>query len=344
MSQKAHFFKLGLFIVCALALAVAGIIVLGAGKLFEKKTLVETYFTESVQGLEVGAPVRVRGVRVGRVESIHLAREEYQMEFSPDNPFPYRGTVVVRMSIRPQATGQFLEEDMETRMKKAADAGLRVRLASQGITGVLYIESDFVEPEKYPPLKVAWTPKYPYIPSAPSTITELGADLKEIAEKLKQVEIDKVTRDLDIMLTSVTQVVKEVQGEHLGQEAKQVMGELRDTLQQARRTLDNPNLAKALKDSAAATEDIRRAAGDLSQTAKNVRGAMEQLPDLMARLNKSLRRVDLLLASKSETVDELLDNLRSVSEELRHLTNSVERYPSQVLFGEPPPKTQAVRR
>jgi ABC-type transporter Mla subunit MlaD len=344
MTRKAHFFRIGLFVVCALALGVTGIIVLGAGKLFEKKTLVETYFTESVQGLEVGAPVRVRGVRVGRVESIHLAREEYQMEFSQENPFPYRGTVVVRMSIRPQATGQFLEEDMETRVKKAADAGLRVRLASQGITGVLYIESDFVDPAQYPPLQISWTPKAPYIPSAPSTITELGTELRAIARKLDQVDIEKISKDFDSVLTSAAQLVKELQADHLGAEVKEVMGELRATIQDARRVLDNPNLVKAFKDSAVAMEEIRRTTVDLSQTAKNVHMATDQLPDLMIRLNRSLRRVDLLLASKSETVDELLENLRSVSEEIRQLTHSVEQYPSQVLFGEPPPRTQAVKR
>jgi phospholipid/cholesterol/gamma-HCH transport system substrate-binding protein/paraquat-inducible protein B len=344
MSQNAHFFKLGLFIVCAIALAVAGLVVLGAGKLFENKFLIETYFTESVQGLEVGAPVRVRGVRVGRVETIHLAREEYGMDYSKDDPFPFRGTVVVRMSIRPEATGQFLDDDMESMMKKVSDAGLRVRLASQGITGVLYIESDFLDPQQYPPLQIAWKPKTPYIPSAPSTITELGTELRAIARKFDQVDIEKLSKDLDGVLTSATQFVKDVQAEHLGAEAKQVMAELRGTISDARRMLDNPSLAKALKDSAVAMEDIRRTAADLTITAKDVRGAMTQLPDTMARLNKSLRRVDALLAAKGETVDELLENLRSVSEELRYLTKTVEQYPSQVLFGEPPPRMQGMKR
>lgn len=344
MSANANYFKIGLFILVAVAIAVLGVVVLGGGKLFEKKTLVETYFKESVQGLEVGAPVRVRGVRVGRVESIHLAREEYRLDFSQDNLFPYRGTVVVRMSIRPQATGHFLDADMETMMKKVADAGLRVRLASQGVTGVLYIESDFVDPQQYPPMDIAWTPKTPYIPSAPSTITELGTELRAIAKQLDQIEFDKISRDFDSMLTSVTQLVKEVQNEHLGAEAKHVMADLQGTIQQARRIFGNQDLQKALQDSAAATGDIRRAAADLGQTAKNMRVAMEQLPGLMARTGKTLRRVDAISSSKGEDVEELLENLRAVSEELRHLTTTVEQYPSQVLLGDPPSRAQSVKR
>src|SRR5262245_22074806 len=167
MTQQAHYFKIGLFVIGATALVIVGIIVLGAGKWFEKSTLVETYFHESVQGLEIGAPVRLRGVPVGRVESIKLAREEYGVVFDPKtDSFPYRGLVLVRMSVRPSVAVHLREEDESVLMQKAVDAGFRFRLASQGITGVLYIESEFLDPERYPPIQIIWTPKTPYIPSA----------------------------------------------------------------------------------------------------------------------------------------------------------------------------------
>lgn len=345
MSQQAHYFKIGLFVVGAIALFVIGIVVLGAGRWFQKATLVETYFIESVQGLEVGAPVRLHGVRVGQVEAITLAREEYGVFFDPKtDSFPYRGLVLVRMSVRPSVAVHFKEEDESTLMKRAVDAGFRFRLASQGITGVLYIESEFLDPERYPPMEIAWTPKTPYIPSAPSNLTELGAVLRSITRKLEQVDIDKVAKNLDTMITSVTRLINDVQGEHLGTEVKQVMGELRATIQDARRVLDSPDLSKALKDSSLAMADIRRAAVDLTYTAKDAREAMKQLPEITARLNKSLRRVDALLAAEGERVDDLLENMRSVSEELHYLTKTVEHYPSQVLFGEPPNRSNVVKR
>jgi phospholipid/cholesterol/gamma-HCH transport system substrate-binding protein/paraquat-inducible protein B len=345
MSQQAHYFKIGLFVLGATAIAVAGIIIFGAGKWFEQSAMVETYFFESVQGLEVGAPVRLRGVRVGRVESIKLAREEYGVIFDPKtDSFPYRGLVVVRMSVRPSVAVHLKEDDEAVLMRKAVDAGFRFRLASQGITGVLYIESEFLDPGRYPPIQIAWTPKTPYIPSAPSTITELGADLRSITRKLEQVDIDKIAKNLDGMITSVTRLVNNFQDDHLGTEIKEVMAEVRGTVQEARRVLGGPDLRKALKDSSAAMADIRRTAADLSYTAKDVRRAMTQLPEITARLNASVRRIDALLAAKGETVDDLLENLRSVSEELNYLTKAVEHYPSQVLFGEPPTRSQAVTR
>jgi len=274
-----------------------------------------------------------------------LAKEEYGLIFDPKtDSFPFRGLVVVRMSVRPSIAANLKEEDEAVLMKQAVDGGFRFRLASQGITGVLYIESDFLDPERYPPIEIAWTPKTPYIPSAPSTITELGADLRSITRKLEQVDIDKIAKNVDTMIVSVTRLVNDVQGEQLGAEAKQVMGELRGAVQEARRMLGSPDLNKTLKDSSVAMADIRRTAADLSHTAKDVRQAMTQLPEITGRLNTSLRRIDALLASKGETIDDLLENLRSVTEELNYLTKAIEHYPSQVLFGEPPTHSRAMKR
>lgn len=345
MSQKAHYFKIGLFVLGATLLAIIGIIVLGSGRWFENVRMVETYFTESVQGLEIGAPVRLHGVRLGRVESIRLAREEYKIPFNPESGlFPYKGVVVVRMSIQPSIAAPMTAEDEEMRIKKAGDAGLRFRLASQGITGVLYVESEFVDPERYPPMQIAWTPKSLYIPSAPSTITELGTELRSITKKLEHVEIDNIAKDLDLMLTSVTQVLKDVQAQNLGTEVGQLIVEMRGTLQASRRVLDNPHLTKTFKNSAVAMEDFRRTAADLSYTAKDMRAAMTQLPGLVARLNQTVHRVDMLLAEKGEAVDDVLENLQLVSEDLRNLTKTIEAYPSQALFGEPPPRKQMGKR
>ena len=345
MSQKPHYFKIGLFVLGATLLAVVGIIVLGSGRWFESVRMVETYFTESVQGLEIGAPVRLRGVRLGRVESIRLAREEYKIPFDPvSGVFPFKGVVVVRMSIHPSVAAQMPAEDEEMRIKKAGDAGLRFRLASQGITGVLYIESEFVDPERYPPMQIAWSPKSQYIPSAPSTITEFGTDLRSITRKLEQVEIDNIAKDLEMMLKSVTQLAKDVQAQNLGTEVRQLVLEMRETLKDSRRVLDNPHLTKTFKDSAVAMEDFRRTAADLSYTAKDMRATMAQLPGLVARLNQTVHRIDTLLAEKGESVDDVLENLQLVSEDLRNLTKTIEAYPSQVLFGEPPPRKQIGRR
>ena len=70
MSQKANYFKLGLFVIGAVAAGVAVLLIVGTGAWFKSRTTIETYFNESVQGLETGAPVKYRGATIGKVTKI----------------------------------------------------------------------------------------------------------------------------------------------------------------------------------------------------------------------------------------------------------------------------------
>ena len=67
MTQKTNYFKLGLFVILAFALTAAMLIALGAGQFLKTETLAETYFNESVQGLNIGSEVKYKGVIIGAV-------------------------------------------------------------------------------------------------------------------------------------------------------------------------------------------------------------------------------------------------------------------------------------
>ena len=55
MSEKTRYFKIGLFTLISLVLLCAGLILFGAGSAFQAPPLLcETYFAQSVQGLDVG--------------------------------------------------------------------------------------------------------------------------------------------------------------------------------------------------------------------------------------------------------------------------------------------------
>jgi len=75
MSEKANYFKIGLFFLSGTILAVIALIILGEGTFFQKKVLLETYFKESVQGLDIGSPVKFRGVLIGNVEKITFVNQ-----------------------------------------------------------------------------------------------------------------------------------------------------------------------------------------------------------------------------------------------------------------------------
>ena len=72
MSQKPSYFRIGLFIVIALAILAAGLIAFGAGQVLRERVYIETYVDATIQGVDVGSPVKYRGVQVGRVSAINF--------------------------------------------------------------------------------------------------------------------------------------------------------------------------------------------------------------------------------------------------------------------------------
>ena len=98
MKAKSKNYKIGLFVLSSLVILTTFIVILGIGNLFQKHILLETYFDESIQGLEVGSIVKFRGVRVGTVKEISFVQDQYKLD--PISPDFYQGRyVLVKMAV-----------------------------------------------------------------------------------------------------------------------------------------------------------------------------------------------------------------------------------------------------
>src|SRR5215470_9526059 len=97
MEESKRFFRLGLFVFAAVLVLAAILFILGGRSLFQPTLTFETYFSESVSGLSVGAPVEFRGVPLGEVTEIRLSSAEYQAHVPLGQRLDY---VVVRATIK----------------------------------------------------------------------------------------------------------------------------------------------------------------------------------------------------------------------------------------------------
>ena len=290
MSAKANYFKIGLFIVCATALALGGIIALGAGTLFEHPVLVETFIDESVQGLEVGSPIKFRGVKIGTVKQIDFVGHRYQSQVDEKELSRYAHYVVVIGAIR-QTPDELSEEQRAAKRKQDYAAGLRVRLASQGITGVLYLEADFLNPQQYPPLEVPWETKGIYVPSAPSTITLVSQALGNIAKDLSQANVHQIAEHFDALILAMTTLANQANLAELRGRAGEVLSELQGTVHGMHRLVYGGEMKTILSDVAAAVREAKQFISDLSPASKDIRIAAETLPTTITRVDKSVRRI-----------------------------------------------------
>ena len=351
--EKFSYFKIGIFVISAVVIGIIGVVVLGVGTIFQKKSIVETYIDESVQGLDVGSPVKFRGVPVGRVEQISLTSAEYATK---------REYVVVRMSISSNMFQFPVNDPRSPQLKQALDRGFRIRIAPQGLTGVAYLEADYLDPERNPPLEIDWQPYYPYIPSTRSRITQLSEAVERILRNFSDIDIAQLSQTIDKSLVAMTKLAENANLDKIGAQANALLNELRETNRQINALVSNPELKTAIADASASAgrarqiieraekpvnqmlTDLPQATESLSRLVKRLDSAATDLPETSSQLRQTIQRMNRLLANQQRDIEKTMDNLRAVSENMKEITDNSKKYPSQVLFGAPPPPSKAMQR
>lgn len=192
MASRANPAVIGGFVLGAIALAVAGLVIVGGGKFFQHKQSWEAYFDESIKGLAIGAPVTFRGVKVGSVTDIRVVvnKDVTPAKVSTD---VMRTPVFFEISanrIADTAGNEIRLEKDAAGIKRLFDFGLRAQLELQSlVTGQLGINLDF-HPDA--PMKLTgMSLKYPEFPTIPSTMAALGRslddlNLNEVAQDIRQ--------------------------------------------------------------------------------------------------------------------------------------------------------------
>jgi len=353
MSPKANYFKLGLFVIGAIVAGAILLVVIGSGRWFQPKLTIETYFNESVQGLDIGSKLKYRGVVIGEVTKIGFTYNRYQL----DRPMAQRARyVLVEAQIQPKLLGGRAGAGDLTEQKSVnleIEKGLRMRLAPQGITGTSYLEIDYVDPVP-PILPIDWTPDNIYIPSAPSTVTTFVNSAIEILDRMHKLDIEKTLANLNTLLVTtnaridaidtktisqrtarvlakVEATLDDLATKKLSDEAVALLVELRGTNDELKKTLVNPALQKLPDDAAAAIARIRAIVDD------------PNLPKTIAHLSRTLGRIDRILGGGEADLAVTIENLRQITDNLRDLTEDAKRYPANLFLGEPPSPPERIR-
>jgi phospholipid/cholesterol/gamma-HCH transport system substrate-binding protein/paraquat-inducible protein B len=347
------YFKIGLFVISATVIGVIGVVVLGVGTLLQKKNFIETYIDESVQGLDVGSAVKFRGVLVGKVEQITLTSAEYSTR---------RRYVLVRAGLTSTMFQDALPDAAGPGFAAEIAKGLRVRLAAQGLTGTAYLEVDYLDPARHPPLTIDWEPRYPYVPSGQSRITQLAESVDRILRNIEEINLQRLTQGIEKSLSTITRVAESANLEKIGQQTTLLLAEIRETNRQLSDVVGGTDLKNAIKDAAAAAvvarqileridEPLTQLVADLPKTSEGINrlvGRLDSvaadLPETGIQLRQTLQRVNRLLAGQQRDIEKTVQNLRAISENMKELTDNSRRYPSQILFGAPPPPSKVVER
>ena len=147
---------------------------------------------------------------------------------------------------------------------------------------------------------------------------------------LKAVEANRVAlttlaaQGADLREKHIKKALDDLATKKLSDEAVALIGELRASNAELKKTLANPAWQKMPEDAAAALSRVRALVDDPT------------LPRTLQNLSRTLGRVDRILGGGEADLAATIDNLRQITDNLRDLTEDTKRYPAHVLFGEPP--------
>jgi hypothetical protein len=312
VSQEARYYRVGLFVFVGIALLVGAVLLLGGGTAFKRTVIIETSFNESVEGLDVGSPFKIRGVKRGAVKEILLARDEYRMPNGDPLPDEHSIDVVVRIEVTPPSgPASLIGAGVNETVAGWIEKGLRVRLTAAGITGVVYLEGDFLPPDRYPSSPPPWAPLHLYIPAAPSALKAFTSAAERVLQRVEQVDVEGVLTKLNTLLTTMNDAADKLDLENVQEKAVGLMGDLQTTSSSLRGQLDAANLG----------------------------GTSRELLTTLNQMRIVMTEIQQLVQAQTGGIATTLDNVRVMTENLRDLTETLRSYPSLLLLGEPPPET-----
>lgn len=324
MSAKAGKAVIGAFVLGALALAVAGVVLFGSGKFFTPQKKYVMYFDGSVKGLSVGAPVVFRGVKIGSVVDIVLQGDMEEMIF--------RVPVVAEVDLsRFQITNGV--PDSADYHQALIDRGLRAQLQAQSlVTGQLMIYFDFY-PER-PARLMPDNTGYDQVPTIPSTADELAQKLEELPlqellertnglvgglERLvNSADIQDAPRRLNLTIAEAQNLLQKI-----GREVEQVSSDARETIDAATATIRHADRVLEFKEGAPA-ELVQ----SLNRTLEEVRVSLDkfdQTLDVVAKTASDERSLYPLRAA--------LKDLGEASRAIGALADYLDRHPEALLRG-----------
>ncbi|MGN0891488.1 MAG: MlaD family protein [Candidatus Spyradenecus sp.] len=310
MKSSTRHFAIGLFVLAGFGLLALACILFGGSQLFAQKLTFETYFASSVQGLDVGGPVKFRGMKIGKVEAIGFAGSHYgeRPEIDLSTPGIHRALSYIRVvcSIDLKAHPHFGPERVQAMLKR----GLRANLEMQGITGTVFINLDLFRDSalaaEATPLSVPWHPDELYVPSAPNTLQSFLSVAEKIAAKLEAL-------DLSQAVNALTALVQSADGAIVRADLPKLTATFTALGESLNAELEKLDALLANLDGQAIGKDLQAFSTQLADLSAELRAS---LPALVQSADKTLAQVNTTLADVSPLLTEATGTVRSLRERI----------------------------
>ena len=352
MKTEINKTMIGAFIVGALVLAVVGILAVGGGGLFRDSERYDLYFSGSVKGLQVGAPVQLKGVPIGQVVHLNLVYSERDSTFFTHViiDIPVGAVQTIEVGGNTEKSGRPIDD--ENLVNNLIKAGLRAKLVLQSfLTGQLIVAFDF-----YPDSEIIirnLESEYQELPTLPSDMEALtktldGLDFQEIVESIKNAAtgIDRLANspDLHEAARTANDTLKQYRqlAVNLNGRVTELSGALDVTLADVRKLMNatTSQIDPVAEGITGTTDDLRAAVADMNNRLAPI---LENLDEATGAAKSALEQAEVLMTNLSYLADEdsamvyqvneTLSELQQAARALQVLTDYLARHPDALLKG-----------
>jgi paraquat-inducible protein B len=331
MNKKISPTLIGVFVIGAVALIVIAILVFGSGRLFRQSRDFVLYFDNSVNGLRVGAPVKIKGVEVGSVKDIRL-----QLERNKEPKIP----VIIELDLekftaRGAISAAATAMDPEALNKAIVDRGLRGQLEMESlVTGLLFIALDFFPGT---PITLVQSTKgdykYPEIPTLPTSLEQAKGAVMRVISKLEDIDFKELGANLEATLKGLNRTVNSPDIESALRSLAQVMPKIDSAVVSFTKLANDVDVKfSSLSDNLQQTSDATR------QAMKQAENTLKQVDAPLKEAEAALINIKDVTDPESPTLSDIRKTLREVSaaaRSLRLLGNYIEGNPRALVFGKP---------
>ena len=313
MSKQANKTLIGGFVVGAIVLVTAGILIFGSGNFFSERPVFVMFFEGSVSGLNVGAPVTFRGVKIGTVKEISLFFDRKDMSMK----------IPVLVEFEPETItleNQNMRREPYKNIKILIDRGLRAKLQLQSmVTGLLMIELDFY-PDK-PARLIGYDTRHVEIPT-------FSSGLDQMMKKVEKLPIDELVNKLTSAIEGIDRAVN-------SPKLTESMESVNLALKDVRQIADKIN-----KEVGPLSTNVNNTMRDVQKLVQNLDSKVtvlsKDLNDTIKESTATLKNLQQATAPGSPVTYQLattLEELSSAAKSLRQLTDMLEQNPETLLRG-----------
>jgi paraquat-inducible protein B len=316
---------LGLFVVIGLVLGVTGVVLFSSLTLFHPHVPIICYFDGSLKGLSQGAPVKFRGVTIGRVEQILIRHNQAENDFS----MPVITTIDLKLA--QSKSDQHLKIGEPEELRERIARGLRARLDSESIvTGVLYVAVDIFT-NAPPPVFHQIKPDYEEVPTIPSQTQKLLANLERL--------------DLAGLAANANKLITNVDNKLAQLDVAQLNGGLTNLLGSANHILRSPDVTNTIVAARRALESahklVTRVDNRIDPLVDSLTNTLAAAQNALGDARHTLQNASDLIGPDSSLRSDLSDALQQLSTASRsvsELADFVKHNPDSLVMGRKQPK------